>query len=244
MQPEVIEKLRQVNREFYRDFAQPFSATRQRIQPGVKRILSQLPAQVSLLDLGCGNGELWRQLVRSGFRGSYVGLDFSEELLAVAKNMPMKAATAARAWFVSTDLSVEDWLDTLPPGMENFDYVLAFAVLHHIPGSAARLNILQQVRRVMSQEGAFVLSVWQFQNSPRLLQRVQPWELIDLADEAVDPGDTLLDWRSGGSGLRYVHLFNQAELAELAKASGFRVVETFYADGEEGNLGLYQVWEE
>jgi len=52
----------------------------------------------------------------------------------------------------------------------------------------------------------------------------------------------LLDWRSGGKGLRYVHHFNEKELGELAKACGFRIMDIYYSDGERGNLGLYQVW--
>jgi len=59
----------------------------------------------------------------------------------------------------------------------------------------------------------------------------------------VDAGDYLLDWRSGGEGLRYVHHFGEAELRELAATTGFQVKEVFYSDGETGNLGLYQVWE-
>jgi hypothetical protein len=58
----------------------------------------------------------------------------------------------------------------------------------------------------------------------------------------VDAGDYLLDWRQGGSGLRYVHHFDEAELSALAATTGFRVLETFYSDGEGGRLGLYQVW--
>ena len=61
-------------------------------------------------------------------------------------------------------------------------------------------------------------------------------------DMTVEAHDYLLDWRSGGKGLRYVHHFEERELAELAKASGFRIMDTFYSDGEKGNLGLYQVW--
>jgi hypothetical protein len=58
----------------------------------------------------------------------------------------------------------------------------------------------------------------------------------------VDPNDYLLDWRSGGEGLRYVHHFDEKELEELAAASNFQVSDTFYSDGEGGKLGLYQVW--
>jgi hypothetical protein len=63
-----------------------------------------------------------------------------------------------------------------------------------------------------------------------------------LAEEEVDEGDYLLDWRSGGAGLRYVHHFSEGELAALAESSGFEIVDTFYSDGKEGNLSIYQVW--
>jgi len=33
-----------------------------------------------------------------------------------------------------------------------------------------------------------------------------------------------------------------SELASLAKAAGFQVRETFFSDGEQGRLGLYQYW--
>jgi hypothetical protein len=89
----------------------------------------------------------------------------------------------------------------------------------------------------------FIHSEWQFLDSEKLKSRVQPWEEAGISPEAVDPGDYLLDWRSGGRGLRYVHHFDEAELEALAAASRFRVRETFFSDGENGRLGLYQVWE-
>jgi hypothetical protein len=64
----------------------------------------------------------------------------------------------------------------------------------------------------------------------------------------LEAGDTLLDWRFAlpgqpeQNGLRYVHLFERAELAELAAAAGFTVVDEFESDGEGGRLGLYQAW--
>lgn len=59
----------------------------------------------------------------------------------------------------------------------------------------------------------------------------------------VEEGDYLIDWRSGGYGLRYVHLFSQGELEELAADSGFKITDSFYSDGKEGNLAIYQIWE-
>ncbi|NJN44464.1 MAG: hypothetical protein HC806_06915 [Anaerolineae bacterium] len=79
-------------------------------------------------------------------------------------------------------------------------------------------------------------------NSPRWRARIQPWERVGLSAEEVGLGDNLLDWRRGGEGLRYVHHFSEDELAHLAKDSDFEITDTFYSDGKEGNLGLYQVW--
>ena len=80
-------------------------------------------------------------------------------------------------------------------------------------------------------------------NSEKLKSRIQPWQAIGLTDRDVDPGDYLIDWRSGGRGLRYVHHFDEQELEALAAACGFRVRQTFRSDGTNGLLGLYQVWE-
>jgi len=105
-----------------------------------------------------------------------------------------------------------------------------------------RLNILRVVQQLMKPDGILVHSNWQFLNSERLKARIQPWETAAISGSEVDVGDYLLDWRNGGTGLRYVHHFNESELDELAKASGFRIMDTFQSDGERGNLGLYQVW--
>jgi (p)ppGpp synthase/HD superfamily hydrolase len=105
-----------------------------------------------------------------------------------------------------------------------------------------RLGLLKVVRRLLSADGSFIHSNWQFLNSEKLRARVQPWEAASLSESDVDAGDYLLDWRSGGKGLRYVHHFDENELDKLARASGFRVADTFYSDGDLGNLGLYQIW--
>jgi hypothetical protein len=87
------------------------------------------------------------------------------------------------------------------------------------------------------------LSNWQFLNSVRLRSRIQPWEAVGLTRDQVDEGDYLMDWRRGGYGLRYVHHFSETELSELAHATGFKITETFYSDGEGERLSIYQTWE-
>lgn len=226
-----------INRDFYVRFGAPFSATRRRIQPGVRRVLDTLEGDESILDLGCGNGELARELARRGHRGPYLGVDFSLPLLEETDGLP----EGFSARFIEADLT------KLPAGrltMENgkWQAITAFAVLHHIPSRELRLNFLRTVLGLLRDDGKFILSNWQFLNSEKLRARIQDWGRVGLSAVELDPGDYLLDWRSGGEGLRYVHHFSEEELVRLADAAGFEVVEMFHSDGETGNLGLYQVW--
>ncbi len=232
-------RLLELNREFYTRFGDAFSATRQRIQPGVRRVLETLNGDESILDLGCGNGELARELAKRGHRGSYLGADFSLPLLRKA-GLPRKGLSPN---FLELDLSTLA-VDALPPllALSPFHLVLSFATLHHIPSRELRINILKAVRRMLQPDGLFIHSNWQFLHSEKLKARIQPWERASIHPSEVDAEDYLLDWRSGGEGLRYVHQFGEAELLNLASAAGFRITDSFYSDGATGDLGLYQVW--
>jgi len=246
-----------LNRQFYQQFGAAFAATRQRIQPGVARLLGQVPLEGRWLDIGCGNGELSRDLRRRGFTGQYVGLDFSKEMLEAASAILHPPAPSpsheeraggevAPYQFRLADLSNPLWPDPFPPA--SFDIALAFAVLHHLPDADLRRQTLARLRRLLPPGALFFHSEWQFHNSPRLLARILPWETVGLSAGDVDEGDCLLDWRYAlpgqveQTGLRYVHRFDLPELAQLAAGSGFEIVETFESDGQGGRLGLYQAW--
>jgi tRNA (uracil-5-)-methyltransferase TRM9 len=237
MDSDTAAKLIAINREFYDRFGASFSATRQHLQLGVKKILESVNGDENILDLGCGNGELARALAKRGHRGSYLGLDFSLPLLRDA-DFPAKEFPAT---FAQADLTSTSWSVNLQPS--TFNLVFSFAVLHHIPGDEIRLNILRTVRELMAEDGRFVLSNWQFLNSEKLKRRIKPWEAAAISPSEVDAGDYLMDWRSGGQGLRYVHHFTAQELSALAEQGGFRVKDSFLSDGDGGNLGLYQIWE-
>jgi len=241
-------RLIELNRDFYDRFGRPFSTTRQRIQPGVRRVLGLLKGDESILDLGCGNGELARELAKRGHGGSYLGVDFSLPLLQEAETLP----EGFSARFVQVDLTSPSLMDVIArsrkvgtwqfPRNATFDVVFCFAVLHHIPSHELRLSFLRIVLQLLRDDGLFIHSNWQFLTSEKLKARIQPWEAVAIPSSAVEAGDYLLDWRSGGNGLRYVHHFDEKELDELARASSFQVSDTFYSDGDGGRLGLYQIW--
>jgi tRNA (uracil-5-)-methyltransferase TRM9 len=246
MHPTTQSILLDLNRQFYQTFGRAFAATRRRIQPGVRRVLGELPPDGRWVDLGCGSGALAKAWAETGRKGLYLGLDFSAALLEEARQGLKPVPQGLDVHFERADLSDPGWSRGLRDA--SFDGALAFAVLHHLPGVDLRQRVLEDVRGILKPGGLFVHSEWQFQNSPKLMARRQPWEMIGLQDADVEAGDTLLDWRYAlpgqpeQVGLRYVHLFDREELARLATDTGFEISAEFESDGEGGRLGLYQIW--
>lgn len=243
MDKTIVSHLLSVNRQFYQTFGLQFSEKRQRLQPGVMRLLPSISKDSKILDLGCGNGEFACELVQRAHRGEYTGLDFSLELLSEARaalDRCLPTELEGRFKLQQVDLTSPDW-DT-PFKAASLNLITSFAVLHHIPGEQLRRELMRKVHHLITPAGRLMFSVWQFLNSPRLAKRVQPWEKIGLSAQDVDPGDYLLDWRYGGSGVRYVHHFTPESLEALAESTGFTIMESFYSDGHGGRLGLYQIW--
>ena len=230
-------KLLTINREFYNRFGDQFSATRQRLQPGVKKILETIRDDVSVLDLGCGNGHFLRELIGRGHKAPLLGVDFSLPLLRDARE-----ASTPGVLFREIDLSHLSVFSNQLSVEGGWNEITMFATLHHIPSRELRLDMLRTVRKLMKEDGKFILSNWQFLNSAKLRSRIQPWDKVGIKESDLDEGDYLLDWRSGGEGLRYAHQFSAEELLGLADQSRMRVTDSFLSDGDGGNLGLYQIW--
>jgi SAM-dependent methyltransferase len=146
MHADVAQQLIDLNRRFYQSFAQPFSDTRGRLQSGVLRAIEDIPKDASILDLGCGNGELAGELEKRGYRGGYLGLDFSEDLLKIARH---KLKGSLSAEFAQADLATPDFNQHSTLNNQTFDFVFAFATLHHIPSRALHLQMLEQVRSLL-----------------------------------------------------------------------------------------------
>ena len=97
----IATQLLELNHSFYTEYGHDFSATRGRLQTGVLRVIDSLRGDESILDLGCGNGELARTLSRRGHHGSYLGLDFSLPLLDEAE----REAFAFPVQFTQVDMT-------------------------------------------------------------------------------------------------------------------------------------------
>jgi 2-polyprenyl-3-methyl-5-hydroxy-6-metoxy-1,4-benzoquinol methylase len=143
---------------------------------------------------------------------------------------------------LAADLTSPSWSGVIAGG--SFDWVLAFAVFHHLPGYDLRSGVLQTLARHLAPSGRVALSNWQFTRSERLKKRIVPWATAEIAEDDVEPGDYLLSWeRKGKQGLRYVHVLDELEVRRMAAGVGLRVVETFSADGVTGELSEYMMME-
>ncbi len=238
MQIQTARRLAQLNYEFYQTFAGEFAEARHVLQPGIRRAMQGLPAARTLLDLGCGDGRAAQALADLGWAGDYLGLDASERMLDRARARHLGAVQAA---FAQADLTSATWAARLP--RQQFDAVVLFALLHHIPKAQWRARLLRQAAGLLARGGRMVISTWQFLEIAELREKITGWEAAGLRASAVEAGDYLLDWQRGGAGLRYVAALNEAALRGLAEAAGLRVMETYRSDGRTRRLSLYAVLE-
>lgn len=242
MNSTTVSLLRQINRTFYEELGPSFSVTRGQIQPGVKRLLPTLLNQPKILDLGCGNGTLAEALALSDYEGAYLGVDGSQSLLGFAVEST-RQYPLLKAEFRQADL-LDGTLNTSFAG-QLFPQIVCFATLQHLPSQAAHQVFFKTAAQLLEPGGSLMLSCWQIHNSERLIAHIQDWGKVGLKTEDLEVGDLLMDWRGQDSqilGLRYVHEFREEELKTLGEATGLTLQETFYSDGREGNLALYQTW--
>jgi len=202
MEKDYAEYLLKKTKEDYNLIAEDFSRTREEIWPEMRFLFDDyLMAGEKVLDLGCGNGR-WFELFKEK-KVDYVGVDFSEKLIEIAKkNYP-------QAKFQMTDVL------NLPFPNNYFDKIYSIAVLHHIPSEEFRLKSLKEAKRVLKPEGLLILTVWRF-HEPKELYLILKYTILKLIRRSkLDRKDIFEPW--GKKIKRYYHCFSKRELINLIK---------------------------
>jgi SAM-dependent methyltransferase len=227
----MVQKLLDINRTFYAEFAEAFAQTRSTPQPGFTKLLNYLPVPChAVVDVGCGNGRFGTFLSMNLPEFSYTGVDFTVPFLDMA-------SASLGGKFISSDISQAGFLE----GQGQYDLAVCLATLQHIPGIPNRLAVLQEMAAHLSNNGRIFLSNWQFVQSDRQKRKILDWSEVGISPDDVDPGDYLLSWHRNGLGRRYVHLLDQQEIAWLAKYAALLIVDQYHSDGKEGDLNLYTI---
>lgn len=117
------------------------------LYPVLLKKLSEIPCH-TVLDLGCGTGEMIKLILEQNKDKSLYGLDLSEKMLEVAKQ---KLGN-------NTNLILGD-SERLPFINSFFDVVYCNDSFHHYP---APDKVLSEVRRVLKPSGTFIMcDCWQ-----------------------------------------------------------------------------------
>ena len=238
-------RLLDLNRQFYATVAGEFDLTRHGLPTGMIDLAGRLASHaraggkdtLRVLDVGCGNGRFARALAQVGQVVEYLGVDADERLLAAAAAQTT-SLSRVNTRLIEADIAQPDWPEQLGSD-EPFDAVVCLAVLHHFPGLALRQRIMADLAHLLATHGILAMSTWQFLTSERLAAKQVEWAELGIDPTDVEPGDALLPWNQGTYAVRYVHQLELDEVETLARGAGVRVIDTFRADGKEGNLNLY-----
>ncbi|MDD1779147.1 MAG: methyltransferase domain-containing protein [Candidatus Helarchaeota archaeon] len=171
-----------------------------------------------LLDLGCGNGR--HSLLFSNRAGHVLGIDFSLNLLRIAKKKRNQLCIDNISYIIA-DISF------LPIKNEIINNSIFLATLHHIPCSANRQSTLLEIRRVLKPLGNCLVTTW------RRWQKRFFWHFLkEIFHNLVkfrsfsEFGDIFIPWikQTGEPIQRFYHLFTQREMKKLSKQAGFQIV--------------------
>lgn len=244
----VATRLRELNRTFYRVHAQTFAETRQSPWPGwfeVPAPVSEIAELRSVLDVGCGNGRYLAFLKSHGFSGSYTGTDVSRELLDIAEQTHGRDSCN----WVQADALEADALEPTRPApsaqlsqLDRASWVVAWGLLHHIPGFDTRMQLLRRLCERVAPGGSLAVSLWQPRSRPRFATRELDPKTLGFAGGELEDGDTLMTWQGDSEHPRYCHHFRDDEIADIAgglEGGSSRVVRK--PDGQD-RANAYLVW--
>jgi 2-polyprenyl-3-methyl-5-hydroxy-6-metoxy-1,4-benzoquinol methylase len=112
------------------------------------RLLGETVGGSSILEVGCGDGQMAEKILDRFPGSTYAGIDVAPEVGRLFRG------DSTRARFQSIDS--RSFLGTTP---ERYDLVLLVDVLHHVP-RAARDDVLDDVRELTAPGGHYVLKDW------------------------------------------------------------------------------------
>lgn len=218
MQKEYADYLHNKTKEDYNLIAEDFSRTRWNIWAEFNVFRDYVKDGDKVLDVGCGNGRFLELL--KGKNIDYIGIDYSEKLIDIAKNR-----------YPDKKFLVADALN-IPFPSNYFDKVFLIAVLHNIPSEEHRLKILQEIKKVLKPKGTLILTVWDIWRKESLVLVLKYLLLKLIGKSQLDFKDIFLPW--GKKANRYYHYFTKNEIIKLVKKCGLVTIKSGVAKNETG----------
>lgn len=138
--------------------------------------LASLEAHESVLDFGCGDGVLTKQIQETQVSGRVVGIDNQEDMIAAARRLGIVDARL---------VSAQNLRDEADLQKNEFDVVITNAVLHWIPDLANMDDpyILKAIAKALKPTGRFVGEFGAFQNINEIVSTI----CLSLIHHGVSP---------------------------------------------------------
>ncbi len=242
--------LNEVTARFYAQEAGSFSSTRQAPWEGWRRLLGLMPsapAQLAVLDVGCGNLRFERFL-NAELPDTQIVVDALDNCPALAE---ASASLSATVRFRDADVMAALERDELAPPLGasgEHDLAVSFGLMHHVPLASWRSALMRALVRSCAPGGLVAVSFWQFMKSERLARQAHAATERGQAELGIrlasDAGDWLLGWQGKPGVYRYCHSFDDDEIASLAQTAalaGARLITRYEADGPSSDLNGYVV---
>jgi len=241
LNPETRARLNAINQRFYQERADEFDRTRERPWPGWEDLFDRYEHHIAkpprILDIGCGNGRFARFVHdRTRWSFSYVGVDASALALEHARR---RLAHLSDVLLLEHDVLAEP--APVPESLDarEFDLIVLFGVIHHVPGASARSALLDALSHRLAEGGMIAYSVWRFDRFERFRRKLVPWNafreetgvVID-ADE-LEPGDSIMTWGEPSPAYRYCHATSDDEAARIVAELPLTPLPEFLGDGDK-----------
>lgn len=242
MNKQTIDQLNKLNQDFYKITAESFDDSRQYFWPGWEKLLPHLDIndfleELKVVDMGCGNGRFGQFLAdKTSIKIKYTGFDSSQELLDKAQQTLVP--------LTSPNFEYELQLQDLLSADLNFsaDLITLFGVWHHLPSHELRLKIIKHLAEQLKPNGLLVIAVWKFYEYERFQNKIVDPEKLSIDNNQLEKNDFILDWRRGENAYRYCHYSTDAEIENVLKEfSNLTLLDSFRADGKEGNVNQYLI---
>jgi tRNA (uracil-5-)-methyltransferase TRM9 len=159
--------------------AKEYGGYRRKPWPPIKEFLDKVDAD--LLDIGSANCCYCSDILKQGHK--IYAVDISAEMLKLAPKEIIKIKADA----------------TKIPIKRKFKYILAKALIHHLPTEKDRIVFLKEIKRLLTNDGEALITAWY----------------------SKEKGDKMVNW-GGYKHSRYYHFFSKKELEDLLEKANIK----------------------
>ena len=222
------QKIIEKTRDDYNSIATEWDLSRNKASRLKINLIKDIKSKSKVLDIGCGNALMLPFILKKNV--FYFGLDISEKLIGIAKKRYAEEIEKKKASFFvgqATELSFKN---------EEFDFVISFATLHHIPSRELQEKFFEEIKRVSKPNAKIKIIVWNLYSE---------WtnKRFDIENKLKGKkgGEVFIPWKATQGKIinRFIYQFSKEELLSLAENTGFKniKIDLFNRAGEKMENG-------